>query len=308
MLDLHLLKTFLAVAAGLSFRKAAAALHMAPSTVTSRIKLLEEQAGQALFLRSGRTVQLTEQGLSLVRSARGLLDMEARARAALVGGQAEPDRLAVHISESLGIHFAPRILQELRRRFPHTRIVFSTRSQNGLARDIRHGLVDVGLIFSEPFSSEGVRAEALGTVPLAVIAAPGARLGSGGRVTARDLDGVPLVLTPHVWSARGQLELELARAGAVTPGVVECSSVEMVKRCVAEGLGASLVPRFAVAREARRGELSVLEWAGAAREVPALLVSDAGRGMSEAARAFAGAASECLKGEPGFFSPPATHR
>ncbi|WP_243439245.1 LysR family transcriptional regulator [Fundidesulfovibrio soli] len=299
MLDLHLLRTFLAVAAGLSFRQAAARLHYAPSTVTAQIKALEEQAGQPLFVRSGRTVLLTEHGARLVPQARRLLDVEREARAALTGGEGEPGELAVRVSESLGIRLMPRVLPMLRVRFPHVRVSLSTRSLHGLARDVLHGVTELAVILSEPFAAEGVEVEALRRVPLVVIAAPGTAPGGGGKVCARDLDGVPLVLTPHVWSARGLLDRSLARAHASTPGVVECASVEMVKRCVAAGLGISLVPGFTVEREAARGELEVLGWAGEELSVPVLLVKAGGRRLSGAAAAFEEAVRRCVGDDPG---------
>ena len=84
MLDIHLLKTFLAVAAGLSFRKAAAELHCAPSTVTGQIKALEDAAGAALFVRGSRRVELTDQGRRLLSHARRIVDLEGEARRLLV--------------------------------------------------------------------------------------------------------------------------------------------------------------------------------------------------------------------------------
>lgn len=49
----------------LSFKKAAAELNVTPAAVTHRIKALEADLGQALFLRNPRGVELTEAGANL---------------------------------------------------------------------------------------------------------------------------------------------------------------------------------------------------------------------------------------------------
>lgn len=287
MLDLELLHTFLAVAAGLSFRRAAQALHAAPSTVTARIKALEDSLGLPLFDRVGGRVLLTGHGERLVPQARRLLDLEAETRRRMAGEDESPAELAVRISESLGIHCLPRMLPRFRERFPDTRLTLLTASTQGLARDLRQGAADLALLLGEPFSAPEIEMEELAREPLAVITAPGSALARLGRVGPEDLAGVPLILTRHVWSARRLIEQALHAAQVSPPGVVECGSVEIVKRCVAAGLGVSVAPFLSVRQEVERGELAALDWTPGALGAPVLLVRHARRWMSAAAQAFA---------------------
>lgn len=55
-------ETFLAVAQHRSFRKAAAALGVTPSAISQTVRALEERIGAALFIRTTRSVGLTEAG------------------------------------------------------------------------------------------------------------------------------------------------------------------------------------------------------------------------------------------------------
>jgi len=299
MLDLHLLKTFLAVAAGLSFRKAAAGLHCAPSTVTGQIKALEEAAGARLFVRSGRRVELTDQGRRLLGHARRIVDLEGEARRLLSGEDAGDLELAVRISESLGIRYLPQLLAGFRARFPRTRLSFPTHSRNGLARDLRYGTVDLGLILSEPFTAPGITVEVLRRVPLSVAVAAGSPLAGLAEVGPRDLAGTQLLLTPKVWSARGAIEQALREEGAEPLSVVECGSMEIVKSCVLAGLGVCVLPDFAVAEEARQGHLTRLAWARGPLFVPLLLARDAERPPSAAAAAFMQAVRDLFGQEAG---------
>src|SRR5688572_33360569 len=87
--ELRQLETFRAVATGLSFTRAAAALGYAQSSVTAQIQALEAELGARLFDRLGRRIALTDAGERLLEYADRLLTLAAEARAALVDG-AEP--------------------------------------------------------------------------------------------------------------------------------------------------------------------------------------------------------------------------
>ena len=292
MLEVRLLKTFLTVAAGSSFRKAAESLHLAPSTVTAQIKALEEELGAPVFDRVGRAVLLTEFGQRLLHQARRMVDLEAETSRLFARGGEGTGELSVRISETLGILCLPRVLSRFRERFLETRLTLSTASRHDLANDLRHGTTDLALLVGEPFVASRLSVEVLGRERLAVIAPPGSQLAGRGAVRPADLGGVTLLLTRYVWSARRLIEDALLEARVDLGGLVECSSVEIVKRCVMAGLGVSVVPAFAVAEEVREGRLVLLDWAGALLAAPVVLVRHEDRWLSPAAGAFMEAARE----------------
>jgi DNA-binding transcriptional LysR family regulator len=292
MLDIHLLKTFLAVAAGSSFRKAAEILHYAPSTVTAQIKALEAELGTPVFDRVGRTVLITEFGQRLVHHARRLVDLEAETRRLLSRGGEGVGELSVRISESLGILCLPTVLARFREQFPGTRLTLGTASRQDLAHDLKQGATDVALLVGEPFAASHLNVEVLCRERLAVIAPPDSKLAGRRAVRPVDLGGMTLFLTRYVWSARRLIEEALLEAGVSVAGLVECTSVEIVKRCVLAGLGLSVVPEFIVEEEARQGRLAVLEWAGGPLMAPVSLVRHEDRWLSPAAHAFMEAVRE----------------
>ncbi len=294
MLDPYLLKTFLAAAAGPSFRQAAATCNLAPSTVTSQIKALEQELGLPLFERAGGRTALTEHGRRLVRHAHRLLDLEAETRRLLAGGDDASLELTVRLSESLGLALAPLILPLFRQRFAHTRLVLATHSRAGLARDLRQGGVDLALLLGEPFAAEGVTMEELHREPLVVIAPPGSSLADRKTAGPADLDGWPLLSTRHVWSARQRIEDALARAEAQIAGHVECTSLEIVKRCVAAGAGLAVAPWLAVRQEVAEGRLAALAWAEEPLSAPVLLLRACDREPCPAGAAFIAATRAAL--------------
>lgn len=75
---LHLLLAFEACARHASFARAAAELNVTPSAVSHRIHDLEQNLGEALFVRRGRSVELTIAGARYLDDVRDALDRLSR--------------------------------------------------------------------------------------------------------------------------------------------------------------------------------------------------------------------------------------
>lgn len=72
-MDIHLLRTFLAVADHKGLRKAADILHLTPSAVSSRVRQLEREMGVQLFDRNRAGVELTPAGRRMREKASALV-------------------------------------------------------------------------------------------------------------------------------------------------------------------------------------------------------------------------------------------
>src|SRR3954469_9522705 len=80
VMELRHLEYFVAVAEEASFTKAAARVHVAQPGVSAQIRQLEQELGQPLFDRSGRSVRLTEAGTAVLPYARAALQAVERVR------------------------------------------------------------------------------------------------------------------------------------------------------------------------------------------------------------------------------------
>jgi len=82
-------EAFLAVAEHRSFRRAAAELHVTPSAISQAVRVLEARVGVALFIRTTRSVGLTEAGERFLGRARPAFAelVEAAAAARHIGEQ-----------------------------------------------------------------------------------------------------------------------------------------------------------------------------------------------------------------------------
>ena len=64
-MDLRVLRYFLMVAKEQSFTKAAQQLHITQQTLSRQLADFEKELGVSLFIRSGRKITLTEEGILL---------------------------------------------------------------------------------------------------------------------------------------------------------------------------------------------------------------------------------------------------
>jgi DNA-binding transcriptional LysR family regulator len=79
-MDLELARTFLEIVSTGSFLRAAERLHVGQTTVSARIKMLEQQLGRPLFVRNKAGATLTSAGEQFLRYAPSFVQLWQRAR------------------------------------------------------------------------------------------------------------------------------------------------------------------------------------------------------------------------------------
>ena len=84
-MELRLLRYFLTVAKEQSFTKAAEQLHITQPTLSRQMAAFEEELGVTLFIRNGKKISLTDEGILLKRRALEILNLEERTLEELKG-------------------------------------------------------------------------------------------------------------------------------------------------------------------------------------------------------------------------------
>ena len=148
-LEPELLRAFVAVVEGGGFSRAAGRLHLSQSTISQRIKRLEERLGAELLRRTTRGVALTERGELLLGYARRLLALNDEALAAL-----EETRLAGGVRLGAAQEVADGGLADLLGHFsrlhPGVRLEVRVDANRRLRDAVNEGTLDLALIFQEP--------------------------------------------------------------------------------------------------------------------------------------------------------------
>jgi DNA-binding transcriptional LysR family regulator len=110
-MDLRLLRYFAVLADELHFGRAAARLHISQPPLSQQIRLLEEEMGAALFIRSQHRVELTEAGKTLKEQAPLIFAQFERAiDLTRCAGRGEVGNLEIGIISSAMIDPLPHLL------------------------------------------------------------------------------------------------------------------------------------------------------------------------------------------------------
>ncbi len=250
------LTVFRAVAAQLSFRKAAEELFLTQPAVTFQIKALEEDLGVQLFDRSGQRIALTPAGAQLLdaaRSSHALLDDAAQQLASLDGQLA--GELVLGVSTTISQYLLPRLLRGFLTLHPLARFRVLTGNTETIVQSVLDAHCSLGLIEGPARSREVVTQPFLRDEMVLIVPAAH-EWTEDAAISARDLASVPLLLRERGSGSRRVLELALERAGVRLKSLrvaMELDSVEAIKSAVEADLGVGFVSRWAVARDLRLG-------------------------------------------------------
>jgi DNA-binding transcriptional LysR family regulator len=304
-LDADQLLAFVAVARERGFSRAARRLARTQSAVSQAVARLEAELDARLFVRSGRTTELTPAGHALLGRAERVLDEMDRARESLRAlAELETGLLVVGTSDTLAYYLLPPVIAVFRARYPGVELRLDNRPSPATAERVAERAVDVGVVAlplppglrvgSRP-AAERLRVEALVRQEEVVICPPDHPLARRRRVGLEAVLPYPLLLLDRTTGARALLDAELARLGAAPSIAMEMSSVEVLKKLVELGLGVSIVPALAVEREVKAGTLAAVRLAGLSAERSVGLLTLADGPPPPAAAAFAEIARAALR-------------
>jgi DNA-binding transcriptional LysR family regulator len=146
MLDAHQLNVFLAAAESLNFTVAARRLHMSQPSVSQHIQSLEQHFGQSLFIRAGRTIQLTDAGQALVPLAQDMVNRSIRIEETIKSLEGEIyGHLLVGCSTTPGKYILPQLLARFHGKFPKVKISCHVSAQEQTIKTLQDGDIHFAL-------------------------------------------------------------------------------------------------------------------------------------------------------------------
>ena len=162
-MQIELIETFLDLCETRSFNQIAGRLGVTQSTVSGRVKALEQALGQRLFIRSRAGTKLTFQGMRFEPHARGLRLgwNEARFAASQSEGHGATIRIGIQ-HDMVSAHFAD-LIKMFRKAFPDTTFFFEADYSSQMCIDLTTGEEDLAIVFSPRFHPD-LYFEALGEV------------------------------------------------------------------------------------------------------------------------------------------------
>ena len=155
-MELRLLRYFLTVAKEQSFTKAAEQLHITQPTLSRQMAAFEEELGVTLFIRSGKKISLTEEGILLKRRALEILNLEEKTLEELKGKEDVVEgNITIGCGEFAAVETLAEICKTYKEKYPLVQIVLHTATADAVYEMMNKGLVDIAL-FMEPVDTEGL--------------------------------------------------------------------------------------------------------------------------------------------------------
>jgi DNA-binding transcriptional LysR family regulator len=238
-----------------SFTRAARRLNLAQPTVSLQIRELETRLGVRLVDRLGKRAFATAAGRELIEHAGRLAQETDRLLAAM---RRHRDgwlgQVRIGSSTTALIYHLPPVLQDLRKRHPNIELVVTTGTTSGVVERVLRNEIDLGVV------SLPVKERLLDITPLkherlvAIFAAATPNLPA--RITPQFLLEYPLLLEFARAQVRALIMSWLAAGSGDPRPAMELDNLEAVKRMVASGLGASIVPEAAIADARDRSSLA----------------------------------------------------
>jgi DNA-binding transcriptional LysR family regulator len=294
-MEIRQLRTFRSVAALLSFHRAAEQLHYAQSSISAQIQSLEAELGVQLFDRLGRRILLTEAGERLLQYAVKILDLAEETRAEVTGTRQPQGSLTIRIPETFGVCRLPPVVKLFKSRFPKVRLSFTTCAHEGLAKDLRKGVTDLAFLLTESIQDADLELETLGFESIRIVARPDHPLATKPVVRTQDLAGETILLSKVDCSYRRTFQ-QILNKKRVRPGAsLEFSSVAVIKQCVVEGVGITILPEVSIADDIDQGRLAALAWEEDNLEVATLMIWYKDRWLSPTLSAFMEMTRKILK-------------
>lgn len=237
LFDLDLLKTLVMVADCGSFTAASARLHSTQSTVSQKVRRLEDMAGHKLLERGTRDVTPTDAGETLLAYARRMLSLNDDMLEALSGATVG-QTVRLGVPEDFVGGPTTHTLAAFNRKHPQVKLEVTS----GLCRDVTNsydrGELDLIIVKQRRNSRESVACwrEQLRWIDSA-------------SNPSLQLDPIPLVAFPPRGLYRDDMTQAVEAMGRRWRMSFISSSLSGIQAAVADGLGISLLPARAVTPE-----------------------------------------------------------
>jgi DNA-binding transcriptional LysR family regulator len=226
---------------------AAQSLRIPQSTLSRRIRALEDLWGFPLLVRTGRRAALTPRARELAAAVRGPLAALERAIAA-TAGEADPEggRVRFGFPLTMGQGRAPELLAAFRRAHPGIRMELRQAHGTALFEDLRLGRLDLALTIPAPGPEDGARGtlehRVMGRQRIVAVLPEAHPCAGRDVLRLEELADAQFIGTPRPFHLRRLTEAWCAAAGFTPQVDIEAAEFAAIRELVALGMGVALLP------------------------------------------------------------------
>lgn len=257
-MDLRRLQAFVAIAELENFTKAAELLHIAQPALGLKIRKLEEDLEQQLFVRHSRGVMMTEAGKFLLPQARAMLAQASALKQVMRDFSCPPHGRVVmgvppNVMEGITGIIARRAIQEL----PDVNLNMVEGLSHTLEEWLDDGRLNLACVFDGSDETTGRPGQVLYEEPFVFVGNADALRPEDGPITLAEALRQPLVVPAVPHRLRALLEDKARELGEQVHVRFEVESGSIMSDLIAQKLGYSILPASVVSSRVQRGELAI---------------------------------------------------
>ena len=295
-MEMRQLEVFRSVADSRGFLAAAGKLHLSQSTVSAQVASLEQELQTELIRRTTRSFQLTPEGERLYVYAGDMLALRRKAEQELSGS--EKKLLRIGSSSVPAQCIVPEVLAAFHERSPETEFQVVRGDSADIIGSVADGRLDLGFVGTKTDADCTFVPVAEDRLVLAMPNTPFYRELLGRRAPLRELLQCPFLMREESSGTQKEAERLLGELGidvGALRSVARIGDAEMLRLCVAQGLGAAVLSERTVRDLAADGRILVTSpWEKELRR-SLYLVSRAGKYPSRTVRGLLSLTEELLR-------------
>lgn len=255
------MRYFDALATTRHFGKAAEIVAVSQPALSAQIAEMERLLDVKLVERQRSGVILTREGEELLPEIRDILERAERLadrvkpRQGLFGG-----RLRLGIIPTVAPYLVPRLIPELRRRYPQLVIELKELLTTGCIDDLKHGRLDCAIV-ALPVSAEGIESTLLFEDRFLIASAEDESTILMSPMTEDRVDVERLLLLEEGHCLRDQALAVCGTSAGRRVANYGATSMATLLQMVSHGMGITLIPEIAVKDEASRNRMRIVPFA-----------------------------------------------
>jgi LysR family hydrogen peroxide-inducible transcriptional activator len=241
-MDIRQLRYFSAIVRAGSFTRAAEELGISQPSLSQQIRVLEQQVGNPLFERLGRSIRLTLHGEALRRPAADILQQVAEAKSSM-------DQLQQGVRGRLRVGVIPTIMPYLiaprvgmfAARFPEVDLQFTEDTTPHLIEQLQSGDLDLA-VSGLPVRNPDIVCSELAREPLFLAVAENHPLAHEKAVDLQDVQNERFLLLKEGHCLRDDVLRTCTRGRKELHSVFETDQLASIFQFVRSGYGLTVVP------------------------------------------------------------------
>jgi len=259
--NLNQIQTFVHVAEHGSFSRAAVVLGVAQPALSRQVRALETELREALLLRNGRGVTLTEAGRRMLEHGQRILHLVEHAREDLAAQRHEATgQITIAMPPTLARLHTLRLIETFHAELPKARLAITEGFSVHLTEWMVSGRADLALVYN-PEPAASLEILPLRREPLCLVSPR--RRAPPVPITLRQLSRYALVMPQRGHIFRKLMESAAAMSGVQLNVAWEVSSVPAILELVDAGMGHAALGEQAIRSSEHPNRLKVTRFRGA---------------------------------------------